>query len=126
MADDIRQFEGSWRLLGDLDRTDPPFPTAVTARIWDGARVLTEVWWFASLFSAAGLLLLFTGPPESRRAAAGLLSAWFAVMLGTAMFEGGTAWRYSMEVAPIQWMLGSAGAVVLLSSLWRLVSGRRS
>jgi hypothetical protein len=119
IADDIREFEDEQLLLDDLERTDPPFPTGLTAGLWDVARALNEAWWFASLFTLAGLVLLVTGPRERRSAAAALWSAWLAVALGTAMFEGGTAWRYSMELAPITWILGSAGIATLAALVWK-------
>ena|SRR5215211_7019963 len=119
IADDIREFEDEQLLLDDLERTDPPFPTRVTSGVWDVAMALNAAWWFASLFTLAGLLLLVTGPPERRSAAAALWSAWLAVALGTAMFEGGTDWRYSMELAPITWILGSAGIATLAALVWK-------
>jgi 4-amino-4-deoxy-L-arabinose transferase-like glycosyltransferase len=118
IADDIREFEDEQILLDDLDRTDPPFPTAVTAAIWDAAKVLNEIWWFGSLFTAAGLALLVVGTRERRSAAAALWSAWLAVALGTAMFEGGTDWRYSMELAPLTWILGSGGIAAIVHWAW--------
>lgn len=127
IAHDIRKFEDRQRLLDDLERTDPPFPTRLTAGLWDGAKVLNEAWWFASLFTLAGLLLLVTGPAERRSAAAALWSVWLSVALGTALFmpdEGRPAWRYSIALAPLTWILGSAGIATIAGWTWSALRRR--
>jgi hypothetical protein len=58
------------------------------------------------------------GEERSRRAAGALLSVWLVLTLGTVLTHG-ELWRYSMQLAPIVWMLGSAGAVALGTEVLR-------
>jgi dolichyl-phosphate-mannose-protein mannosyltransferase len=121
----LREFHGAGELLDDLKAKKPPWPRAVTAAAWKGARVFATLWWIASLNLLAGLLLLFTGRPEQRRVAAALAAVWISLVCLTALGEGGTAWRYSIEVAPLTFVLGSAGAVLVITSVWRFAAQRR-
>lgn len=120
---DLNRFEGSDALLAELDRTQPPVPRSVVARAWDVARVVSDVWWVVSLNALAGLLLLFVGPPGSRRAAAALLAVWLSINLGTALAHGGM-WRYSIQVAPIAWILGSGGIAAFVSAVRAVAAPR--
>jgi 4-amino-4-deoxy-L-arabinose transferase-like glycosyltransferase len=121
---DINRYEGSAELLAELDRSRPPVPRALVDRVWDVARVATDAWWLLSLHTLAGLLVLFVGAGESRNAGAALLSVWLVVSLGTVLADPGL-WRYSVQVAPIAWMLGSAGIVILVSSVWMRLASQR-
>jgi 4-amino-4-deoxy-L-arabinose transferase-like glycosyltransferase len=121
---DINEFEGSEQLLKELDRTEPPFPRAVTDAAWDVARPLTEAWWLLSLNTLGGLLVLFIGKREQRNAAAAFLSVWLTLTLATALSHGGL-WRYSIQLAPITWILASAGVVIIVSSLWQRIASER-
>jgi hypothetical protein len=123
--DDVSEFEGEDRLLAELGQTDPPVGRATTTAIWDAVRPLYDVWWLLSLSTAAGLLAVFTGPRRSRNAAAALLSVWAVVAFGTAMAVG-AEWRYSIQVAPIAWMLASAGVVTIVSSVAARLSRDRA
>jgi hypothetical protein len=86
--------------------------------------MLSDVWWLLSLNTLAGLLLLFSRDRRTRTAAAGLTGVWISIAVGTVLAHGGL-WRYAIQLAPITWMLGSAGALMVASSLWsRIASGR--
>jgi 4-amino-4-deoxy-L-arabinose transferase-like glycosyltransferase len=113
---DMNRFEGSGEVREELDRTDPPVPSSLTTAAWEAARPLASAWWLLSLNGVAGLLMLFFGTRRSRNAAAALISVWLAIAFGTAMAHGGL-WRYSVQLAPITWMLGSAGLAILVSSV---------
>jgi 4-amino-4-deoxy-L-arabinose transferase-like glycosyltransferase len=118
------RYENTEVLLLEVDRTRPPFPKAATTAAWDGARVLTNLWWLLSLHTAAGLLTLLAGTKKTRNAAAALWSVWVAVAIGTAMAHG-ALWRYSIQLAPITFLLSSAGIVILASSVWRRLASQR-
>jgi len=119
------RHESSEVLLQELERTRPPFPKAATKRVWDGARVLNSLWWLLSLHAAAGLLTLLIGTREARNAAAALWSVWIVMAVGTAMAHG-ALWRYSVQLAPITWILSSAGIVILVSSVWTRLASQRA
>ncbi len=105
-------------LHAELRREGRAVPEQIALWTWSASRVLLYAWFVASLGGAAALLLPFVGEERSRRAAAALLSVWLVVTLGTVLTHGGL-WRYTMQLAPIFFMLGSAGAVALV----RLASG---
>jgi 4-amino-4-deoxy-L-arabinose transferase-like glycosyltransferase len=120
----LRQFHGAGELLDQLAKTKPPWPRGVTAAVWKAARVYASIWWVVSLNLLAGLLPLFFGPSERRRAAAALTSVWLVLVGATILGEGGTNWRYAIEIAPLTWILGSAGAVLVATRLWLLATRR--
>jgi 4-amino-4-deoxy-L-arabinose transferase-like glycosyltransferase len=112
----IQDFDRSEELRAELGRTDPPYPPSITKALWRVARTVTGLWWLLSLNTLAGLLLLVTGPSARRTAAACLWSVWLVVSLGTVMSQGGL-WRYSVQLAPITWIIGSAGAWLVVSAI---------
>ncbi|MEA2375184.1 MAG: hypothetical protein QOD53_1647 [Thermoleophilaceae bacterium] len=125
LSDDLgltRSFEGKNALLTELNATNPPFPKLFPRKLWALAHALVAVWWVVSLHALAGLLALFTGPPERRRATAALVSVWLALSLGTVLTHGGL-WRYSVQTASIVFMVGSAGAVIVISAVLSRVRG---
>ena len=97
--------------LGEI-RPGNDLPQKFSNGIWRLSTVLVWVWLVASLAGAAAFLLPFRGDERSRKAAVALLTVWLTVMLGTVLGNGQN-WRYSLQVAPLYWMLGSAGAVAL-------------
>lgn len=125
---------GTWRSLRELagyvraDESQEPYADrdrirgsvarALASALWGVATVLTDLWWVLSLFTLAGLVVLRSRDERARAAGAAFVSVWLAVALGTALTHGGLP-RYAVQVAPLAWLLGSAGAVVLLSALWR-------
>jgi 4-amino-4-deoxy-L-arabinose transferase-like glycosyltransferase len=121
----LDQFTGDDRVLGGLDLTRPPVGSATTTAIWNAARPVYDVWWLLSLSLAAGLLALFAGPRRSRNAAAALISVWLVVLIGTA-FGHGADWRYSAQLAPITWILASAGISILVSAVLASAASVRS
>jgi hypothetical protein len=121
----FRYFVGRAKLEDELDRTDPPYPTALNTGLWDAARAINDVWWVLALHGLAGLLVLFVGDRRSRAAGAALLSVWLTIVLGTVLAQGGD-WRYTMQVAPLAWMLGSAGVAILARAVVQLLRRERS
>lgn len=116
---DLNQFPRSWEGRTELDRVLPYSST----RAWDLARGAYSLWWLLSLGALGSLLALFVGPRDRRNAAAALISVWLAVSVGTVMAHG-EDWRYSVQLAPLTWMVGSAGVVILVSSLWARIHQR--
>lgn len=108
---------GSHALAAQLDRTHPPFPVAVTRGLFGAGHRALDLWWLLSLHGLVGLLVLVMGSRRSRAAGGALVAVWLAVTLGTVMGHGGQ-WRYAIQVAPLSWMLGSAGIAAVAGSVW--------
>jgi len=119
----IRRYQRREALLAELERTDPPFPRAAIARLWDGMRWAIDAWWVLTLLTATALIVPFTGPRERRAAGAAFLSVWLCMALGTSL-SNGSAWRYSVQLAPITWILSTAGAATLVGLLSRQLRAR--
>jgi hypothetical protein len=98
-----------------------PLPAWLATGPWALGRVLLDAWWIVTLFGAAALVVPFVGPERSRRAGTVLLVIGLGVLFGTALFHG-ALWRYSMQVAPLAWLLGSAGVAVLVRRIVRRTS----
>ena len=115
-AGHIRWSDRRYPLLADLERTDPPVPRTAISRLWDGMRWVIDAWWVLTLLTATALIVPFAGPRERRAAGAALLSVWLCMALGTSL-SNGSAWRYSIQLAPITWILATAGAATLAGLL---------
>jgi hypothetical protein len=89
-----------------------PLPVRGSTTTWDATRPLAGLWWVLSLHGFAGVLVLLLGDPRARRAGMALIAVWIAVALGTAVGRGHLT-RYAIELAPITWILGSAGVACL-------------
>ena len=100
-----------------------PYPPEYTQTVWRLARALSAGWWILSLHLFAGLVVLVAARRESRVMGTAMLAVWLVVALGTALGRGALT-RYSLELAPLSLVLGSFGAVVVTTSLLRLVAGR--
>lgn len=114
----VDQTPGSESLVAELDRTDPPFPRWITTGLFDVGRRALDVWWVLSLGGLAGLLVLVVGNRGGRAAGGALVAVWLSITLGTVMGHGGL-WRYAIQVAPLSWMLGSAGLASAVGKVWR-------
>ena len=90
-----------------------PIPTRASTTVWSVMKPLAGLWWLLSLHGLAGLLVLLLGGPTARRGAIALAAVWLVVAVGTAAGHGALT-RYAIELAPITWILGSAGAVHLI------------
>jgi len=112
-------------LRAELRREGRAVPQQLTTWTWMASMPLLLAWFVVSLGGAASLLLLFVGEERSRRAAAALLSVWLIVTLLTVLAHGGM-WRYSMQLAPIAWILGSAGAVAVGGELLRRIEAKQA
>jgi hypothetical protein len=121
----LDDFSRADELQEDLDRRAPGLVEGAVRETWSAARKLVDVWWLLSLNAAAGLLLLLTGPRKRRVPAGALFAVWLGLMLGTAMAHGGL-WRYSVQVAPIAWILGSGGLVLIVSAVWERLRPRQA
>lgn len=88
----------------------------LSAAVWDVGVVLSRVWWLAVLLAGLGAVLL--GSRARRVAALALLSVWLAVALATVASHGGLG-RYSLQLAPVTWMLTTAGISALLIAVVR-------
>jgi hypothetical protein len=93
-----------------------PLSTRVSTVVWDATDPLAGLWWLLSLHGFAGVLVLVLGGPRARRAAMALIAVWLAVAVGTAMGRGALT-RYAIELAPLTWILGSAGAAYLIAAV---------
>ena len=99
-----------------------PMPTALTVAAWAVVEPATQLWLVLSGFGLTALLLPFVAAPRARTAASALLAVWLSLTVGTVLTHGGL-WRYSASLAPITWLLGTAGAAVVVD--WAAVHVRR-
>jgi hypothetical protein len=96
---------------------------AVGVDVWFWpVRALAWVWWILSLGALSALLVL--ARRSGRPAAAALVAVWLVIALATAVTHGGHR-RYSAQVAPEVWIVGSAGAALVVQLLASRLRPRR-
>lgn len=110
MVADVGRVPEEGRRPGD--RSDARVAEAVAAPLWWLGERLSEAWVLVTLFGALALVTPFAGPRHRRVAAAAFLSVWALVAVGTAATHGGSV-RYSAELAPLTWILGTYGLVLV-------------
>ena len=95
---------------GEFVTNGSPIPrlTAVGLSVVEPLR---RVWGFLALFGFASALWFFSRGRRTQLAAGALFGVWGSVAVATAILHGGQL-RYSAALAPITWLLGSAGLVV--------------
>ena len=96
---------------------------AIDAWFWP-VRVLATAWWIVSLGALSALLVLALPERPVRAAAAALIAVWLVVALATALSHGGHR-RYSAELAPEVWLVGSAGAAIVVERVVTRLRRRR-
>lgn len=116
-------FDASRAFADDnLAEAGTPLPRRLATVPWRIARVATQGWWILSLHGAAALFLLFAR--DRRRVVAGtLIAVWVCVALATSLTNGVEA-RFALQLGPIVFILGSAGAALLVSSVLQAVVRR--
>lgn len=128
----VRRF--STDLKADADDGDPyepragPLGASVPRFLWRLGAIASQVWWIVTLFGLTGIATVLVGPRERRLVAMVLLTTWLVLALATVASHGGLP-RYSMQLAPITWMLSWAGLTGLVAAAWgrfRPSSGRLS
>jgi 4-amino-4-deoxy-L-arabinose transferase-like glycosyltransferase len=82
------------------------------------ASYLVALWWLASVFGLAGLLLL-RSRDEARRTAAVTYATVLGVMGLALALTGLPQLRYNAVALPLLWTLGSAGLVPLWTAVYR-------
>jgi 4-amino-4-deoxy-L-arabinose transferase-like glycosyltransferase len=100
----------------------------LSSAVWGIGVALSDIWWLAALHGLAGLAAVILGSRVRRVAALALLSVWLAVALATVASHGGLG-RYSLQLAPVTWMLTTAGISALLIAVVqgsRFARSRRS
>lgn len=80
------------------------------------ARLISPVWWATSLFGLAGALLLWSGKPAERAAILAFGVSWSAIATATAVM-GLPSVTYSVAGMPMLWIIGSAGAVTVVTAV---------
>jgi 4-amino-4-deoxy-L-arabinose transferase-like glycosyltransferase len=100
-----------------FDPSEKPAPLRLAIQVWFGVgKALSEAWWILSLHVVAGLLILLSWKRRTRVAAAVMASLWLSIALATALSHGGLR-RYSAQMAPEAWLLGAAGATLVVGAL---------
>jgi dolichyl-phosphate-mannose-protein mannosyltransferase len=98
---------------------------AVAIDLWFWpVRVLATAWWILSLGALSALLVLALAQRSARAAAAALVAVWLVIALATAVTHGGHR-RYSAQLAPEVWIVGSAGAAIVVQGLAARLRPRR-
>jgi 4-amino-4-deoxy-L-arabinose transferase-like glycosyltransferase len=90
----------------------------LSSAVWGIGVALSDIWWLAALHGLAGLAAVTLGSRARRVAALALLSVWLAVALATVASHGGLG-RYSLQLAPVTWMLTTAGISALVIAVIR-------
>lgn len=102
-----------------------PVPRALATTAWDLAQALSRLVTVLSLALLAIPALLFVGPRRAQVAAAAFIVVCGAIAVGGSL----TAFvlpRYAAQIAPLQWILEAAAAVLVVSGIVKLVRRRRS
>lgn len=142
-ADDVRRTvgdlgatsPGDWEgfdyyqyLHGQLDsaRVGVP-PSSVMWAIVKVGIALGVAWLVVTLYGLTALALPFARDPGVRGAGCAFLFTWLLAAIATALGHG-SLWRYSAGLAPLAWIAGAAGAVLVWSYAARTVGSlpRRS
>jgi hypothetical protein len=84
--------------------------------IWKVGQAVSDVWWIAALHGVSAIVVVLLGSRRTRVAGVALLSVWALVALATVASHGGLA-RYSLALAPITWILTTAGIAALVSAV---------
>jgi hypothetical protein len=118
---DLSGDENSSSLRPDQRRT----LVAVALDLWFWpVRVLATAWWILSLSALSALLVLGLPQRGVRAAAAALIAVWLVIALATALSHGGHR-RYSAQLGPEVWMVGSCGAAIVVEGLVARLRPRR-
>jgi 4-amino-4-deoxy-L-arabinose transferase-like glycosyltransferase len=96
---------------------------AISLWFWP-VRVFATAWWILSLSGLAALLVLGLPQRSVRDAAAALIAVWLVIALATALSHGGHR-RYSAQLGPEVWVVGSCGAVLVVEGLAARLRRRR-
>jgi hypothetical protein len=115
---------GAVRLDQSLRRTGAGIP-AVTDVTADVAGVVFDVWWVLTLGGVTAIALLFARDRRVRAGGATLVGAWVLLSVGTAMTNTFDL-RYVAQVAPLAWIGGTAGTVLLVRRAVLEVRTRRA
>jgi 4-amino-4-deoxy-L-arabinose transferase-like glycosyltransferase len=98
---------------------------AVAIDLWFWpVRVLAWAWWILSLGALSALLVLAVAQRGVRAAAGALVAVWLVIALATAVSHGGHR-RYSAQLAPEVWLVGTAGAAIVVRGLASRLRPRR-
>jgi 4-amino-4-deoxy-L-arabinose transferase-like glycosyltransferase len=129
-ADDVRRTvgdlgatrPGEWEgfdyhgyLEQQLDSARVGFPPQAVA--WGLVRIgelLALVWLAVTLYGLTALALPFAADLRVRAAGCAFLITWLVAALTTSLGHG-SLWRYSAGLAPLAWLAGSAGALLVWS-----------
>jgi hypothetical protein len=107
-----------------LDDTVGPIPGTITEAAWGVASVLAALGFLLSIGMLATPALLFVGPRRGRVAAAALIVVWGGIALGGSLTSFVEV-RNAAPIAPLQWMLEAATAVLLVTVAVDLLRRRR-
>jgi len=82
---------------------------------------LSSLWFLASAHLLVALVLLFV-PGPSRPAAAAFIGVALLILIATVLTHGGMP-RYSLQVAPETWLVGSAGLIYVIGAVASRIRG---
>ena len=115
--DDVAAGEGEDAIAAFV--THGPLPRATRLALRTAEPLLT-VWRLFAAFGLAGLLWLASRSRRTRVAAGAAIGAWCAVAVATAALHGGQ-FRYAASLAPLTFLLGSAGVTVAVKLALQLL-----
>ena len=115
--DDVAAGEGETTIAAVVTNG----PVAAGTRIaLDVGEPLLVIWRVLALSGLAALLWLGSRSRRTRVAAGAAISVWAAVAVATAVLHGGQ-FRYAASLAPLTFLLGSAGLVVAIKVALQLL-----
>ncbi len=120
LGDSIEQLDESAlpTRLGEA----PAVPRDTSEALLRVSGSLTSLWFLVTANLLAGLVLLFV-PGPSRPAAATFIGVGLLILIATVLTHGGMP-RYSLQVAPEAWLVGSAGLVYVLGAVAGRLRGK--
>ncbi len=115
--DDVASGQGEDTIAAFVTHGELP---AATRLALGASKPLLTLWRALAVFGFAALLWLMSRSRRTRVAAGAAIGAWGTVAVATAVLHGGQA-RYSASLAPLTFLLGSAGVVVAVKVALQLL-----
>ncbi len=97
--------------------------TGAAVWLWKLGVRLGDYWYVLTMAGLTSLLALFLGPAKWRRGAAATLVTGGLMAFATIASHGGLP-RYSLELAPLLWLVSISGAVLLAKAAIRAAKDR--
>jgi hypothetical protein len=112
-------------IAGKSAHTPPLLPTFLSRVAFSAASTFMWLWWIASL-ALFSVFLLLIGRNRRRRAGVVALGACYLLVITATAATTYPDYRYATQAVALLWVLGSAGAAMVISALWAQVRSLRA